>query len=150
MELIPLKTNTKAGFPAWGRKKIIENAPFGWMPDNACGLNDERTGAGTWDSPKGTQLFCLLASEVLANELGYDVISETEFEMFYDNYFVLPGVVHDVNVLQKLKAEHDLRVIAKRDTLSILKRINNAIDDIDRLTARKWADFKLENEIIIL
>jgi len=137
------------------RDEVVRNAPLGWMYDKACGHGEERTGAGAWNSPKEMQWGCLLVTEKFANEAIaafpalVTKITEVEFQPFYDNFANPPGVEHNAEELQALKAEHGLRVILRQDTTALENEIAGVLREIDRLTAKKWAGFKSERDIVI-
>jgi len=166
MELIPIKVkiglrhNGHADHPDWTKLPMIDSdsevrqyCPSGWIYDKSCGHQEERA-----DSPRGMQWGCLLCTEEFANQaiVAYpDLITkltEAEFADFYDNKARahLSDRNYDIDVLQGLKLELDLKKELGQDTTSLKVKIAKAIDENDselgiaKNKDRYWADYKVE------
>ena len=168
---IGLRPNGHADHPDWTQLPLINidqdvkrYVPFGWVYDKASGHDEARTGAADWDSPVGFQWGCLLVMQVFADEalVAFPALvtklSEAEYQDFYDNKAMghLPENRTDVQVLQALQIELDLKEKLAQDTTALKAKIAKAIDPADdtepgikKNTDRKWVDLKAKRGIIV-
>jgi len=85
------------------------------------------------------------------------VLSDEEAKDFWENraYFSTSELSHDVEQLQSLKAEYDLKVIIGQDTVELETKIAKALDPDDsepgvkRNLVVKWDTMKVEENITI-
>ena len=176
MELVPIKVkiglraNGHADHPQWTLLPMIANEsqekqymPHGWMYDKAAGHREARSGAGDWDSPIGMQWGCLLVTQQFADEAVetfptlVTIITEAEFESFYDGKCMahLTENKYDIQTLEGLKLEHDIKVINGEDVTDIKARMAKAVDPNDdtpgvvKNKERVWADRKVKLDVSI-
>ena len=164
MELVPIKVkiglraNGHADHPQWTLLPMIANEsqekqymPHGWMYDKNSGHAESRKDGDQWDSPVGMQWGCLLVTQQFADQAVATFpsliteITEAEFEDFYNNKVVghMAENNYNVDVLDGLKLEHDLKVINGEDTANVKLRIAKAIDPIDSAPGITKNDNKL-------
>ena len=176
MELVPIKVkiglraNGHADHPQWSLLPMITNEqqekqymPHGWMYDKSCGHVEARKEGDAWDSPIGMQWGCLLVTKQFATEAIATFpalvteITEAEFEDFYNTKCVahMSENDYDIEALDGLKLEHDLKIINGDDVTEIKARIAKAIDPSDsaagikKNTNKIWADRKVSLDVTI-
>ena len=168
---IGLRPNGHADHPDWTQlpsfstQELVKAAvPFGWVYDKASGHSEARTGADDWDSPVGFQWGCLLVTKAFSDEAIaifptlISKLSEAEYQDFYDNKAMrhLPENKVDVETLQALQIELDLKEKLVQDTTALKAKIAKAIDPLDdtepgikKSMDRKWVDLKTKRGITI-
>ena len=176
MELVPIKVkiglraNGHADHPNWKLLPMISkeederpNMSIGWVYDKACGHAESRADGGDWDSPVGMQWGCLLVTEQFATEAIATFptliteITEAEFEDFYNNKSRAHMAENNYNiqVLQGLQLEHDLKAINNEDLTDVKARIAKAVDPDDSAPGviknkmKTWTNQKLATNITI-
>lgn len=137
---ILLKEDGKAQYPDWSQISFRQANPnykigkFGGWHYDKCGHTKYSP-----DSPLGVQYGMLLVEEAFADEaatLFPDLVikmTAAEAEDFWNNkaYAHLSDNKYDMEVLQGLKTEYDMRVILGQDTTNIKTKITKAIDPSD-------------------
>lgn len=176
MELVPIKVkiglraNGYADHPQWTLLPMINNEeqakqyiPYGWMYDKSSGHTESRIEHNSWDSPIGMQWGCLLVTEAFAKEAietfpsSITEITELEFEEFYNSKSRAHMSENDYNiqVLEGLKLEYDLKMINNENVIEVKQRIAKAVDPSDSnpgVTKNKekvWADKKVKLDVVI-
>lgn len=163
---IGLRPNGHADHPNWTKLPMINSdsdvrqyCPSGWIYDKSCGHQDDSV-----DSPREMQWGCLLCTEQFANEavVAYpELITQltaVEFEDFYNNKAMahLAENKYNIDILQGLKLELDLKKEAKQDTIELTAKIEKAIDPndkekgIEKNQDRYWNDYKVKKGFNIL
>lgn len=170
-ELVPirikigLRSNGHADHPDWTKLPMIssdsevrEYAPSGWIYDKSCGHQDEEV-----DSPRGMQWGCFLCTREFATE-AINVypelitqLTEIEFEEFYNNKAMahLSENNYDIDVLQGLKLELDLKNELSQGVTDLKTKIAKALDEddsergIEKNRERYWADYKVKKGFTI-
>jgi len=162
---IGLRANGDADHPNWTELPMISSdremrdyCPLGWIYDKSSGHQED-----TPDSPRGMQWGCLLGTRKFVDEaisVFPDLIieiTEAEFIDFYDNKARahLPEKNYDIDVLQGLKLELDLKKELGRDVVELKNEIRKALDPKDKSLGvrtnkdKKWSSFKLKTGIEI-
>lgn len=176
MDLIPIKvkiglrSNGHADHPQWTLLPMINNEeeqkqhiPFGWIYDKSCGHAESRIENNSWDSPVGMQWGCLLVTNQFAQEAIATFphlvteIDEVEFADFYDKKSRAHMSENDYNiqVLEGLKLEHDLKLINNEDLTEVKQRIAKAVDKNDlspgivKNNEKTWTDKKVKLDVTI-
>lgn len=176
MELVPIKVkiglraNSHADHPQWTLLPMVNKEqdakqymPFGWIYDKSCGHAESRTEGNSWDSPVGMQWGCILVTEAFAAEAIVTFptlitqLTEAEFEDFYDNKAMahLSENSYNLQELEGLKLEHDLKMINAGNVTALKAKIAKAVDPADptpgiiKNTGRKWADKKATIDVTI-
>jgi len=124
-----------------------------WHYDSCCGHQDS-----TPDSPIGMQwgvrlvtpAFAQAAIASLGAEYQASILSEADWEAFYDNHCRghMPENRANMPVLEALKLELDLRTALGEDTTALKAKIKKALDPDDaepgfrRDLERHWQGFK--------
>ena len=157
---IGLRSNGNADHPDWTKMPMIfsdsdmkKYCPLSWMYDKSSGHQEE-----TPDSPRGMQWGFLLGTCEFVDEAISTFpeliteITEAEFIDFYDNRIMahLPEKNYDIDVLQGLKLELDLKKELNQSVVELNTKIEKAIDPEDASLGvrtnkdKKWSDFKLK------
>lgn len=135
-----MKEDGKAQYPDWSQTSFRQANPnykigkFGGWHYDKCGHTKYSI-----DSPLGVQYGMLLVEEGFADEaitLFPDLVTKLtalEAEDFWNNkaYAHLPDNKHDMDVLNGLKMEYDMKVILGQDTTNIQTKLAKAIDPTD-------------------
>ena len=166
IKLIPIKVkiglrpNGHADHPDWTKLPMIFSdgemrnyCPAGWMYDKSSGHQEE-----TLDSPRGMQWGFLLGTREFVDEAKSvfpDLITEmteAEFIDFYDNRIMahLPEKNYDIDVLQGLKIELEMKQELHQNVTEIKSKITKAIDPEDESLGvrsnkdKKWETAKIK------
>lgn len=167
-ELVPirvrigLRTGGHADYPNWSQVLHPENQRPG---KDGGGWHYDKCGHTKFDadSPVGTQYGMLLVSSKFADAAvstfpdRVSIMTEVEAEDFYNNkaYAHIADVKRNMEVLNGLKVEYDLRRIVALDTAVIEAQIARAIDPdnvepgIQRNDEKTWVGFKAKRDISI-
>lgn len=161
---IGLRANGHADHPQWTLLPMIKKQEdekqymsISWIYDKSCGHTEARIENNEWDSPVGMQWGCLLVTDEFAKEAIATFpdlvteITEVEFEDFYNNKSRSHMSENNCNVdiLEGLKLEYDLKLINNEDVTDIKQRIAKAIDPNDsepgiiKNKDKVWADKKV-------
>lgn len=167
---IGLRANGHADHPDWTKLPMInsdsevrQHCPSGWIYDKSCGHQEERINGDSWDSPKGMQWGCLLCTEQFADEAvaAYPdriiKLTEIEFQDFYDNKALahMPAKTYDIDILQGLKIELELKEKLLQDTTELKVKIAKALDENDNEPGvrknknRYWTDYSVQKGFVI-
>jgi hypothetical protein len=137
---ILLKDDGKAQYPDWSRTSFRQANPNykigklgGWHYDK-CGHTKHSI-----DSPLGVQYGMLLVEQSFADEAVtlfptlVMKMTAVEAEDFWNNkaYAHLPENRHDMEALEGLKLEYDMKTILGQDTTDIKTKMAKAIDPED-------------------
>jgi hypothetical protein len=137
---ITLKDDGKAQYPDWSQTSFRQANPnykigkFGGWHYDKCGHTKSDVG-----SPLGVQYGMLLVEQAFADEAVtvfpnlVTKMTAAEVEDFWNNkaYAHLPENKHNMDVLNGLKLEYDMKVILNQDTASIKAKIAKALDPVD-------------------
>lgn len=145
---IGLRPNGHADHPDWPSLPLrdAESHIFGgWKYDKTCGHKEDSV-----DSPLGMQWGCLTVSEAFAmaaEKMWPNLITrltEEEYEDFWNNkaHAHLPENNHNLQILQGLQIERDLRDKLGQPLTEIDKKIKKAIDPDDSEPGIKRNDQK--------
>jgi len=170
-ELVPIKVkiglraNGYADHPDWCLLSIIDSdyevkqyAPYGWVYDKSCGHKEERIEGNQWDSPFGMQWGCLLVTDKFLQEAKTTFpeliteITEVEFEDFYNtkSRAHMSENNYNIDILNGLKLEYDLKSINNEDLVVIKAKIAKAVDPndpepgISKNKDKVWVDTKVK------
>ncbi len=135
-----MKEDGKALYPDWSQTSFRQANPnykigkFGGWHYDKCGHTKYDI-----DSPLGVQYGMLLVEEAFADEAAVlfpDLVTKltaAETEDFWNNkaYAHLQDNVYDINVLNGLNVEYDMKVVLGQDTTNIKTKLAKAIDPSD-------------------
>lgn len=130
-----------------------------WQTDNVFSHNDDGP-----DSPKGTWLGMMIVTEEYADQAVamfpgvVTIMKEAEAKAFWEErvYIAVAPVKYDVDYLQGLKLEYELRTIAKLDTVEVEARIVSALDPTTKAPGIrerrevKFDQFKADQKLAII
>lgn len=150
---ITLKENGHAQYPDWSQTSFRQANPnykigrFGGWHYDKCGHTKYSI-----DSPLGVQYGMLLVEQAFADEavtLFPDLVTKltaAETEIFWNNkvYAHMPDKKYDMEILNGLKVEYDIKVILNQDTADIKTKMAKAIDPTDAepgVSQDRWKTF---------
>jgi len=137
---ILLKNDGKAQYPDWSQTSFRQVNPnykigkFGGWHYDKCGHTKYDI-----DSPLGVQYGMLLVEQAFADEAVsffpglVTKLTAAEAEAFWNNkaYAHMPDNKHNMDILNGLKLEYEMKVILSQDTTNIKAKIAKAIDPSD-------------------
>ncbi len=155
---IGLRPNGYADHPDWSQLPLAasenpkDHMPYGWHYDKQSGHSDDSPG-----SPFGVQYGMLLVTEKFADEAEdkfpdlIERLNETEAQTFWEDRARkhMPDNGADMEVMQCLQIELDLREKLGQNTTALKVKIAKALDPNDNTEPglkkdpqRYWADAK--------